>query len=128
MVPTPFDLVHAALMAQREAGGGDDALVAEDALAMATNAGVVMGRPGGLGSVRSGQRADLVVVDTSGPHHLGSRHPVPALALRARAGDVRTVVVDGAVVVDEGTVCTVDLAAATAEAIEVLQAVSAHLG
>ncbi|WCO65445.1 amidohydrolase family protein [Iamia majanohamensis] len=128
MVPTPFDLVHAALMAQREAGGADDALLAEDALAMATNADVAMGRPGALGALRVGRRADLVVVDTSGPHHLGSRHPVPSLALRARAADMRTVVVDGAVVVDDGAVQTLDLAEATAEATEVLRAVAAHAG
>ncbi len=128
MVPTPFDLVHAALMAQREAGGADDALLAEEALAMATDAGVAMGRPGALGSLRAGMRADLVVVDTSGPHHLGSRHPVPSLALRARPGDVRTVVVDGAVVVDDGAVQTLDLAAATAEATAALRAVAAHVG
>jgi pimeloyl-ACP methyl ester carboxylesterase len=50
-----------------------------------------------LGALVEGQIADLVVLDTSGPHHLGSRHPIPAVALRGRPSDVRTVVVNGAV-------------------------------
>ena len=57
MIPTPFDLMHAALMAHREAGGTEDAIVLEDVVAMATNSGAVMGRPGELGTIRAGQLA-----------------------------------------------------------------------
>lgn len=121
MIASPFDLMHAALMAHREVAARDDALLLEDAVAMATNSGVAMGRPGQLGAIRTGQLADLVVLDTSGPHHLGSRHPIPSVALRGRPGDVRTVIVDGTVVVDERAVTTVDVERATREALEVLR-------
>lgn len=120
MIATPFDLIHAVLMANREVGGRDDALVLEDAIRMATNSGTVMGRPGELGQIRAGQLADLVVLDSSGPHHLGSRHPVPSIAMRGRAADVRTVVVNGTVVVDDHTVTTIDVAQATAGALACL--------
>lgn len=97
MVATGFDLVRAALMAAREAGGADDALTLEQALGAAAT-----------GTVAEGQPADLVVVDHRGPHHLGVDHPVPGLALRARPDDVRTVVIDGRVVVDDHALATAD--------------------
>lgn len=121
MVPTPFDLVHAALMANREAGGVNDALLLEDAVAAATNSGVVMGQPGELGRLSAGQLADLVILDTNGPHHLGRRHPIPSIALRGRSSDVRTVIVNGAIVADNGNVSTVDVDQARDAAQSVLQ-------
>lgn len=124
MIASPFDLMHAALMAHREAGGRDDALLLEDAVAMATNAGVAMGRPGELGQLRTGKLADLVVLDTSGPHHLGSRHPVPAVALRGRPSDVRAVVVNGDVVVEAGSITTIDPSAALEEATATLSSMA----
>lgn len=95
-------------------------LVLEDAIRMAIEAGTVMGRPGELAQLRAGQLADIVVLDTSGPHHLGGRHPVPSAALRGRASDIRTVVVNGIVVVDEFEVTAIDMAAANAQALAVL--------
>lgn len=121
MVASPFDLMHAVLVAHREVGARDDAILLEDAVAMATNSGVIMGREGELGAVRAGQLADLVVIDTSGPHHLGSRHPIPSVALRSRPGDVRTVIVNGDVVVDDGSVLTLDVEEATQQALAVLR-------
>ena len=116
MVATPFDMIRAALMMAREVTAADDALRLEEALAMATNPGVSVGQPGHLGRIAAGQLADLVIIDTPGPHHLGSRHPVPALALRARPGDVRTVVVNGHIVVDNGQLTNVDERAVIGEA------------
>jgi len=97
MIATGFDLVRAALIVTREAGGADDTLTLEQALRMAAN-----------GTVTAGAVADLVVVDRTGPHHVGVDHPVPGLALRARPGDVRTVIVGGRIVVDAGTLVTAD--------------------
>jgi 5-methylthioadenosine/S-adenosylhomocysteine deaminase len=113
MMATGFDLMRAALMFTREAGGSDDAVSLEQALRMATNGAVTAGAP-----------ADLIVVDRTGPHHVGVDHPVPGLALRARPGDVRTVVVGGRVVVDAGALVTVDadeMRLATAAAFEMVR-------
>lgn len=99
-VATPFELIRAALMLQRDLAARDDGLTLEQALAMASSGGACLGRPGLLGQVAVGQLADLVVLDPRGGHHLGVDHPVPALALRGRAGDVTAVVVAGRVVVD----------------------------
>lgn len=74
-VSTPFEMIRAALMQQRDVAGADDALTIEQALVMATTSGTSLGRPGRLGRVAVGQLADLVLVDTTGLHHLGVDHP-----------------------------------------------------
>ena len=79
-----------------------------------------MGRADHLGMVREGQLADLVVMDVSGLHHLGTHHPIPDIALRGQAGDVRVVVVNGEVVVDAGGVTTIDTEEAVREATDAL--------
>lgn len=115
MVATGFELVRAALMVTREVGGADDALTLEQALAMATS-----------GPVAVGERADLVIVDHTGPHHLGVDHPVPGLALRARPDDVRTVIVAGRDVVDERMLVADEPPALRAAGERVLDLVRAH--
>ncbi len=115
-VSTPFDMIHAALMLHRELAGRGDALSLEQALAMATHSGPSPGRPGQLGRVAQGQLADLVLVDTTGPHHLNDNHPVPALALHARTTDVTTVVIDGNLIVEHGQLVGVDEPALAAAA------------
>lgn len=126
-VSTPFDMIHAALMTHREIAGRDDALTLEQALAMAiTHSGPSLGRPGQLGRIAEGQLADLVLVDTSGPHHLGTDHPVPALALHARPDDVTTVIVDGHVVVEHGELTEADEAELVAAARQAHQTMATH--
>ena len=108
MIASPFDSMHAALALHREALTADNGLTLEQAVAMATNSGVAVGRPGRLGKLEVGHLADVVVIDTTGSHHLGDRHPIPSLALRARPDDVRTVIVNGEIVVDGGVLATFD--------------------
>ncbi len=122
MVATPFDTIHAALIIQRELAASDAALPLEEVVAMTWNGGPSLGQPGRVGRLAPGQLADLVIIDTSGAHHLGDGHPVPTIALRATPDDVRTVIVDGRVVVDDRVVLTVDEPRAIAEARAALDA------
>ena len=124
MVATPFDLMRSALIVHREMAAADDALTLEQALAMATNAGTSLGRAGRLGRIASGYLADLVLIDLSGPHHLGTRHPVPAVALRARPGDVRTVIIDGRLIVEDSSFVELDEAQLCAHADEAFRKMS----
>jgi 5-methylthioadenosine/S-adenosylhomocysteine deaminase len=116
MIASPFDLMRSALMVHREAAAADDALTLEQVLAMSTQAGVAVGRPGRLGRIAPGQLADLVCIDTTQSHHLGTTHAVPGLALRARPDDVTTTVVNGRVVVQDRQLVDVDEAHVLAEA------------
>jgi len=79
-----------------------DAAHALDLLTIEGAAAIGLGAE--IGSIEPGKRADLVVLDTSGPHW--SSRPAgswPATVVAcARATDVRTVLVDGQVVATDG--------------------------
>ena len=107
-ISTPFEMMRAALLLHRDSLAADNALTLEQALTMATNGGASLGRAGELGAITVGRRADLILVDTTGPHHLGVDHPVPALALHGRAADVTTVIVDERIVIDQRQLVGID--------------------
>ncbi len=120
-VTCPFELIRSALILHRDAAADDLALSLEDAITMATTSDVVLGHPGELGRLAPGHLADIVIIDRSGSHHLASNHPVPAVALHARSGDVGTVIVNGRIVVDGGTLVTADERQLIAEAKQLMQ-------
>lgn len=81
------------------------------ALAMATvNGARALGLDGLIGSIEPGKRADVVVIDLDTPHATVTHDPVSQVVYCASAADVRTVLVDGRVVVDDRTLTTMDLA------------------
>jgi 5-methylthioadenosine/S-adenosylhomocysteine deaminase len=91
---------------------------AHTALELATIAGArAIGMDHELGSLEAGKRADVVVIDTSGPNWV-TRSPDPALQLlwASDGRDVRHVVASGRVVVSDGECTTVDLPTLAAEA------------
>ena len=91
---------------------------AHTALELATIAGArAIGMDHELGSLEAGKRADVVVIDTSGPNWV-TRSPDPALQLlwASDGRDVRHVVASGHVVVRDRQCTTVDLPALAAEA------------
>jgi 5-methylthioadenosine/S-adenosylhomocysteine deaminase len=72
------------------------ALTARDALAMATREGArALGLENDIGSIEVGKRADLILVDASGPD------PYSTIVYASRGTDVRMTVVDGQVLIDE---------------------------
>jgi 5-methylthioadenosine/S-adenosylhomocysteine deaminase len=71
-------------------------LTARDAVHMATREGArALGLDGEIGSIEIGKRADLIVVDGHGPD------PYSTVVYTCRGTDVRTVIVDGEVLVDD---------------------------
>lgn len=116
MMATPFDLIRACLIVHREAAAADDAITLEQALSMSLDTGTALGHPGRLGRIEPGRLADLICVRRNGAHHVGVTHPVPGLALRARAADVTTTIVGGRIVVRDGRLASVDEAEVVAEA------------
>jgi cytosine/adenosine deaminase-related metal-dependent hydrolase len=95
----------------------DPAALREDtALQMATlNGARACGAENTLGSLEVGKKADLVTVSVGRIHSAPTLNPVHALVHMAHADDVDTVVVDGRVAVEGGTVQGVDEEALTAE-------------
>jgi 5-methylthioadenosine/S-adenosylhomocysteine deaminase len=78
-------------------------------VAMATIDGArALGMDHLIGSIEPGKRADLVVLDLEEDNLVPLYDPVSHLAYAARSGDVRTVLVDGRVVVDDGRLTRFD--------------------
>jgi 5-methylthioadenosine/S-adenosylhomocysteine deaminase len=101
-------------------------LTAEHALRAATIDGArAAGLDREVGTLEVGKRADLVVLDAASP----SLSPVfdahSALASAGGRGDVRHVVVDGKVVVEDRRCLTIDVARAAAEVRRLAPAVAA---
>jgi 5-methylthioadenosine/S-adenosylhomocysteine deaminase len=68
-----------------------------------------------IGTLEPGKRADVIVMSLTEPHTLPLFDPFAHLAYAARAADVRHVVVEGRLVVEDRQVLTVDEAALRAE-------------
>jgi len=82
---------------------GPGALTARDALAMATREGArTLGLEAETGTIELGKRADLILVRRGAPHIVPDPDPYTTLVYSARPTDVRSVLVDGALLVDEG--------------------------
>ena len=93
---------------------GPKALPAAQALALATRGGAAaLGLGDTIGALTVGRRGDVIAVDVTGPHVVPVEHPLSALVYAVRASDVRHVAVDGALVVRDRTLLTLDLAAVT---------------
>ena len=104
----------AVLQAVRKAPG---VLAARDVLWMATRAGArTLGLEHDIGSLEVGKRADLIVVDRDRPHLAPGPDPYSTLVYAARGSDVRTTIVDGAVLVDDFTPLHIDRAQIVADA------------
>jgi 5-methylthioadenosine/S-adenosylhomocysteine deaminase len=73
-----------------------------EALRLATLGGAeAAGLDHQIGSIEPGKKADLTLVDVSGPHWYPRHDWAEALLFQGRAADVRTVLVDGVTVVDD---------------------------
>jgi cytosine/adenosine deaminase-related metal-dependent hydrolase len=89
---------------------GPEALPAPQVLELATLGGArALGLEAEIGSIEVGKRADLIVLDLSGPHVQPETDLVSRLVYGARAADVRHVMVDGRMVVKDGVLKTADL-------------------
>jgi 5-methylthioadenosine/S-adenosylhomocysteine deaminase len=87
--------------------GGAEALPARRVLRMATADGArALGLDGEIGSLEAGKRADIIVVDLERTHTTPRPDIVSTLVYAAEAGDVRTALIDGEAVLQEGELKT----------------------
>jgi 5-methylthioadenosine/S-adenosylhomocysteine deaminase len=88
---------------------GTEALPARRVLRMATIDGArALGLADDIGSLETGKRADLCIVDLERLHLTPRPDLVSTLVYAAEAGDVRTVVVDGELVMRDGELKTLN--------------------
>lgn len=97
---------------------GPEVIPAAQALRIATIAGAkALGMGAEIGSLETGKRADVIVVDMNTLH--STPHPcelVSALVYSAQTSDVRDVLIDGRLVMQEGELLTLDEASVRADA------------
>ncbi len=85
-----------------------ESLKAYDVLEMATNGGAKVLGLDDVGKLAPGYKADLISVDFDQPHFY-PRFSIPShLVYCARGGDVRMVMVDGRILMEEGKLLTLD--------------------
>jgi 5-methylthioadenosine/S-adenosylhomocysteine deaminase len=104
-----FDVLRMAVTCARIKTEDPVALVSTDALEMATMGGArAMGMEREIGSLESGKRADLIMLDYLALGLQPVLDLVQNLVYHAHARDVELVMVDGNVLVDGGEMTTVD--------------------
>jgi cytosine/adenosine deaminase-related metal-dependent hydrolase len=93
----------------KDARGTTDIVPAEMALELATIHGArALGLEHEIGSLEVGKKADVVLFDTRRPEWRTLFNPINSLVYNADGRSVHTVIVDGRVVVQNGTPCYVD--------------------
>ena len=114
-----FRAINLAATLHKEARLDPGLVPPEQALEMATiDAARAIHWEDTIGSLEVGKAADIVVVDTSGPNWvpLHDFSLVPTLAYSGQGTDVRTTIVDGQVLMEDGRLTTIDVDDVLAEA------------
>jgi 5-methylthioadenosine/S-adenosylhomocysteine deaminase len=89
---------------------GPRTLPAPEVVRHATMGGAIaLGLADRIGSLEPGKRGDVIAVDVSGLHVVPTESPWSAIAYAARSDDVRHVAVDGALVVRDRRLLTLDV-------------------
>ena len=84
---------------------------ARTVLQMATRDGArAIGLEAEIGSLEVGKKADLIVIDTHRPHLVPMYHPASHVVYAAKGSDIKTVIVNGRLVVENGAPVHLDLA------------------
>jgi cytosine/adenosine deaminase-related metal-dependent hydrolase len=103
-------------MTQKQAERDATWMNVSDTLRLATRGGAqALGIGDDIGALEPGRRADVILIDLKGPHCRPLHDPRAALVYSVRASDVRTVVVDGRVLMRDRQLLTVDVPALLGE-------------
>jgi len=109
----PADMIgelRAAAMTQRQLTGDPSAMSSKDLLRMATiEAAKALGLEDKLGSIERGKLADLILVSMKKPHMNPRFDPCANIVYNALGSDVDTAIVDGKVVVRQGSLTRCDM-------------------
>lgn len=97
------------VLLQKVAAEDPTVLTVEQALSMATCWGAEVLGLNEVGTLKVGQKADLVLIDLSGPHLQPTHDLLANLVFATRSEDVDTVIVDGKVLFEQGEFSTLDL-------------------
>ena len=103
------EVMRLAVLVARMLDQDHNALYAMDALRMATlNGAKALGLENEIGSVEAGKKADLVVMNLRKPHLAPLVDPVANIVHNGLGSDVEMVVVDGHILLEDGTPQTIN--------------------
>jgi len=110
-----FQVLHGTVLGQQAVNGTpyhiDVPVTHEQILRQALHGGAAAARlSNSIGSLEAGKLADIVLVGTADPDQFPVVDPMITLAESSVGRDVRTVVIDGRIVLRDGELTTVDLA------------------
>ena len=124
-----FEAMRFAALLHKVKSGDPRVLPAAATLEMATIQGArALGLQNETGSLEAGKRADIVVVSTAGARLTPIYDPISHLVYAAHGDDVRTVMVNGRVLMRDRKMLTLDEPAVLAEARKFADAVRAAVG
>ena len=124
-----FEAMRQAALLHKLQSNDPRALPAPEALAMATRDGArVLGLADRTGSIEVGKRADIIVVSMEAARQTPMYDPMSHLVYATRGDDVRTVMVNGRVLMRDRKVLTLDEPAILAEARQLATQVRGAVG
>ena len=104
-----WEAMRLTAMGQKQLTANAENLTIPQALTIATrDSARVYGQGDDLGALEAGKLADIILVDLSGTHHLPLNSITASLVYNARAGDVRTVICDGKIIMRDREHQTLD--------------------
>ena len=104
-----WEAMRLTALGQKQLTGDAEQLTIPQALTIATqDSARVYGQTDELGDLAVGKLADIILVDLSGTHHFPLNSVTASLVYNARAGDVRTVICDGQIIMREREHLTLD--------------------
>jgi cytosine/adenosine deaminase-related metal-dependent hydrolase len=103
-----FEVLRSAIIVARIKDGDGTVMKPETVLKMATINGARALGLTDVGKIKPGWKADLILLDRVSPGLTPLLDPIPSLVYHAHSGSVRTVIVDGDVVVADGRATKVD--------------------
>lgn len=106
-----------AALLHKGVSGDASSIPAVTSLTMATRMGAhAVGLSDQIGVLEIGKKADIILVDTGGPHFQPRSEPTSSIVYSARASDVRTTIVNGQVLMKDRVLMNVDEAEVAEEA------------
>jgi len=124
-----FGEIGTAAKVHKVIAGDPTAMPARQALGMATlEAARVLGLGDRLGSLEVGKRADLIILDLDVPHMVPMYDVTSHLVYAVHCSDVRTVIIDGRVVMRDRELLTLDEEEILARAREISREIVASWG
>lgn len=120
-----FQELRTVALLQKGVTGNPTVLPAEEVLTLATvNGAKVLQLPAEIGTLRAGKKADMIFVDLTKPHMQPGHDKISDLVYAARGEDVKTVLVDGEILMKDYQLTQIDEEKVMAEAQKAAQRIT----